>query len=171
MKCELLSNAQMSSFSLLALSAPGCCHLHRKQFKHDHTSARQPQLRRLADLCKSRQAWGHAFDKATKCSAGQVQSTFSCCSSPWSHSKFLQHSHPKAFRRMVLPVLQGHGDAHQQSWQDGALPAQLPAQNFLCQFDAEEVDRAAHAAAAQAHEPHSQAPLVRRAFASSASLA
>ena len=167
MKLELLSNAQMSSFSLLALSAPGCCHLHRKQLKHDHISARQPQLRRLADLCKRRQA----FDKATKCSAGQVQSPFSCCSSPWSQSKFLQHSHLKAFLRLVLPVLQGHGDAHHQSWQDRALPAQLPAQNFLCQFDAEEVDRATHEAAAQAHGPHSQAPPVRRAFASSASLA
>ena len=95
--CELrqLSNAQMSSFSRLALSAPSCCHHQRKPFNHAHSSARHPQLNRLTDLCPRRQALGHAHAKAINCAAGQVQSTLqsTCCSTPWSQSKFLRHRH------------------------------------------------------------------------------
>ena len=78
---EQLSKAQMSTFSLLALSAPDCYDLQQKPPKHAHSSPRQPQLRRLTDLCSHRQALGHPYAKAAKWSAGQVQSTlqFTCC--------------------------------------------------------------------------------------------
>ena len=55
-------------------------------------------------------------------------------------------------------MLQDHGKPPYQQRQDGALPAQAPGQDFLCQSDAEEVDRAAHAAAAQVRGPHSTRP-------------
>eukprot|EP00891_Asterochloris_glomerata_P004840 jgi/Astpho2/4840/Aster-07535 len=44
---------------------------------------------------------------------------------------------------------EGHGNVPHQQRQVAALPVQLPAQDFLCQPGFEEVDRAAHAAAAQ----------------------
>ena len=55
-------------------------------------------------------------------------------------------------------MLQGHGNHPYQRQQDDALPAQLPAQDFLCHSDVEEADRAAHAAAAPVRGPHSPRP-------------
>lgn len=107
---EQLSKAQMSTFSLLALSAPDCYDLQQKPPKHAHSSPRQPQLRRLTDLCSHRQALGHPYAKAAKWSAGQ-----------------------------------GRGKYPHHRQQDGALPARLPAQDFLCQTDVEEVNGAAPA--------------------------
>ncbi len=57
---------------------------------------------------------------------------------------------------MVLPVLQGRGKYPYHRQQDGALPARLPAQDFLCQTDVEEVNGAAPA---QVREPHPPGPL------------
>ena len=53
-----------------------------------------------------------------------------------------------------LVVLQGHEDPPSHGRQNDALPNHLPAQDFLCQQDVEEVDRAARAAASQVREPH-----------------
>ena len=75
---------------------------------------------------------------------------------PDQQSEFLQNSHLKASERAVLPVLQSYGTPRDQRGQDGALPARLPDQDFMCQLeDVEEVDRAAHAAAAQVRGPDS----------------
>ena len=148
---QQLSHAQMGTFSLPAPSAPSCYDLQRSPFKHAHSTARQPQLRRFTDLCSRSPRSGDACAKVVRCSMGQVQSTlqFSCCSNPCSQRSFLLNSHLKASERSVLPVLQGHGNPPYQCRQDGALPARAPAQDFQYQCDAEEVDRAAHAAAEQ----------------------
>eukprot|EP00891_Asterochloris_glomerata_P003779 jgi/Astpho2/3779/Aster-08337 len=60
---------------------------------------------------------------------------------------------------MVLPVLQGRGKYPHHRQQDGALPARLPAQDFLCQTDVEEVNGAAPA---QVREPHPPRPLMQK---------
>lgn len=62
------------------------------------------------------------------------------------------------FKWPILPVLQCHRKTPNQRRQGGALPTRVPAQDFLCQSGAEEVDSMAHAAAAQVREPHSLAP-------------
>ena len=81
---------------------------------------------------------------------------FSCCSCLWLQSKALYNSHLKTSERLVPPVLQGNGNTPYQRQQDGALPAQLPDQDFLWRLeDVEEVGRAAHAVAAQVHGPDS----------------
>ena len=157
---ELLSNAQMNNFSFAAHSAPSCCHLPQKAPNHAHSTGRPPQLGWFTAMCPGRQALSDAHPKAIRCCTGQVQSTlqFYAVQSPWSHREFLQNRHLKTSERAVLPVLQGHENTSHQRREDGVLPARLPAQDFLCQSNVEEVDRSAHAAAAQARGPHSPRP-------------
>lgn len=62
------------------------------------------------------------------------------------------------FKWPILPVLHCHRKTPDQRRQGGALPTRVPAQDFLCQSGAEEVDSMAHATAAQVREPHSLAP-------------